>query len=51
MLGRSHKKWRQHPDMTIAIDWDAKPLLKQIFLTIYTEVGQLKLCQNVAFDC
>ena len=22
-------KWRQRPDMTMAVDWDAKPQLKQ----------------------
>ena len=25
------EKWRQRPDTAIAVDWDAKPQLKQIF--------------------
>ena len=29
MLGRSSMKLMQHPDITIAIDWDGKPQLKQ----------------------
>ena len=29
MLGSCPIKWRQRPDMTIAVDWDAKPELKQ----------------------
>ena len=29
MLGKSHIKWRLCPDMTIAVDWDAKSQLKQ----------------------
>ena len=28
MLSRSTIKWRQCPDVTIALDWDAKPQLK-----------------------
>ena len=28
MLGRSPIKWRQRPDMTIAVDWEAKPQIK-----------------------
>ena len=24
MLGKSPIKWRQHPDMTTAVDWDVK---------------------------
>ena len=29
MLGKSPIKWRQHPDMTIAVDWDIKHQIKQ----------------------
>ena len=29
MLGKSPIKWRQHPDMTIAVDWDVKHQFKQ----------------------
>ena len=29
ILGKTPIKWRQRPDMTIAVDWDAKPQLKQ----------------------
>ena len=29
MLDRSPVKWRQRPDMNIAVDWDAKPQIKQ----------------------
>ena len=29
MLGRSPIQWRQRPDMTIAVDLDAKPKIKQ----------------------
>ena len=29
MFGRSLIKWRQHPDMTIAVDWDVKHQLKE----------------------
>ena len=29
MLGKSPIKWRQRPDMTIAVDWDVKHLFKQ----------------------
>ena len=30
MLGKSPIKWRQRPDMTIAVDWDVKHQFKQI---------------------
>ena len=30
MLGKSAMKWRQRPDMAIAVDWDVKHQLKQI---------------------
>ena len=29
MLGKNPIKWRQCPDMTIAVDWDVKHLFKQ----------------------
>ena len=29
MLGKSPIKWRQCPDMTIAVDWDVKHQFKQ----------------------
>ena len=29
LLGRSTTKWKQCPDMTIAVDWDAEPQIKQ----------------------
>ena len=29
MLGKSPIKWRQRPDMTIAVDWDVKNQFKQ----------------------
>ena len=29
MLGRSPIKWRQYPNMTIAVDWDVKHQFKQ----------------------
>ena len=29
ILGKSPLKWRQRPDMTIAVDWDDKPQCKQ----------------------
>ena len=29
MVGKSPIKWRQGPDMTIAVDWDEKHLFKQ----------------------
>ena len=29
MVGRCPIKWKQHPDMTMAIDWDTKPNFKQ----------------------
>ena len=28
MFGKSPIKWRRRPDMTIAVDWDAKPEIK-----------------------
>ena len=28
MLGKSPTKWRQRPDMTIAVDWDVKQQFK-----------------------
>ena len=28
MLGKSPIKWRQRPDMTIAVDWDVKHQIK-----------------------
>ena len=28
MLGKSSIKWRQHPDMIIAVDWDVKHQFK-----------------------
>ena len=30
-LGISPIKWRQHRDMPIAVDWDTRPQLKQLF--------------------
>ena len=29
MLGKKPLKWRQRPDMTIAVDWDVKHKFKQ----------------------
>ena len=29
ILGKSPIKWRQRPDMTLAVDWDVKHQLKQ----------------------
>ena len=29
ILGKSPIKWRQHPDMTFAVDWDVKHQFKQ----------------------
>ena len=29
MLGKSPIKWRQCPDMTVAVDWDVKHQFKQ----------------------
>ena len=29
MLGKGAIKWRQRPDMTIAVDWDVKHQFKQ----------------------
>ena len=29
ILGKSPMKWKQHPDMTIAVDWDIKHPFKQ----------------------
>ena len=29
MLGKKPIKWRQHPDMAVAVDWDAKTQIKQ----------------------
>ena len=28
LLGKSHIKWRQHPDMTLAVDCDVKPSIQ-----------------------
>ena len=44
MLGKSHIKWRQRPDMTIAVDWDVKHQFKVTIQTlfeynIFTEKG------------
>ena len=33
MLGKSPIKWRQHPDMTIDVDWDVKHQCKQTNFT------------------
>ena len=33
MLGKSPIKWRQRPDMTIAVDWDARKASNQIKLS------------------
>ena len=30
ILGKSPIKWKQHPNMTTAVDWDVKHQLKQI---------------------
>ena len=41
MLGKSPIKWRQRPDMTIAVDWDVKHQFKQtksIFVRNQTNV-------------
>ena len=29
LMGKSHIKWRQRPDMTIAVDWNGKQQFKQ----------------------
>ena len=29
ILGKSPVKWRQHPNMTLAVDWDVKHQFKQ----------------------
>ena len=37
-LGKSPIKWRQRPDMTLAVDWDVKHQFKQtnkIYFSIY----------------
>ena len=30
MFGKSPTKWRQHSNMTKAVDWDAKPQINQL---------------------
>ena len=40
MLGKSSIKWRQRPDMTIAVDWDVKHQFKQ------TNIFQLISLEN-----
>ena len=35
MLGKSPIKWKQRPDMTIAVDWDVKSIQTKM-LAIYT---------------
>ena len=53
MLGKSPIKWRQGPDMIIAVDWNIKRQLKQINkqvlgslfgLVLYVHSQQLRLC-------
>ena len=38
ILGKSPKKWRKRPDMTIAVGWDVKDQFKQILKGIGLEV-------------
>ena len=42
MLGKSPIKWRQRPDMTIAVDWDVKHQFKQTNISFYTIVMELE---------
>ena len=37
ILGKSPIKWRQRPDMTLAVDWD----VKHQFERIQTETGHI----------
>ena len=50
MLGKSLIKWRQHPDITIAVDWDVKHQFKQtnwwIFGFTVTPIAKVILRQD-----
>ena len=37
-------KWRQRPNMTIAVDWDTKPLIKQI------DLGSCQIVSSILWD-
>ena len=44
ILGTSPINWRQRPDMTIAVDWDAKHQFKQTYIHKYLardQAGQM----------
>ena len=38
ILGKSPIKWRQRPDMTLAVDWDVKHQLKQVWYSKYSAI-------------
>ena len=42
MLGKSPIKWRQRPDMTIAVDWDVKHQFKKNKKMVITKLFELK---------
>ena len=50
ILGKSLIKWRQHPDMTMVVDWDAKHQFKQRKKTFNTETLNIfmfiKICDD-----
>ena len=44
MLGKSPIKWRQHPDMTIDVDWDVQHSFKQTNKQT-NHIFQYKVCE------
>ena len=40
MLGKSLIKWRQRPDMTIAVDWDVKHQFKRRLLRLASGIDR-----------
>ena len=47
ILGKSPREWRQHPDMTIAVDWDVKHQFK--LTKKVAEVLMLENCGSFIF--
>ena len=47
MLSRSAVKSRKRPNMTISVDWDAKPLIKQTIVPF----SNIRACSSDKADC
>ena len=50
ILGKSSIKWRQRPDMTLAVDWDVKHLKQTDMVTLaYFQSYIILICMSNLF--